>query len=426
MTTTVFFSWQVDTSSREGRNLIERALEKATAAVRSDATVDEAVRNDIEVDRDTKGIPGSPPIVETIFRKIDSAAVFVPDLTFIGRRPDGRPTPNPNVLIEYGWALKALGHGRIIPVMNVAYGRPNPIDMPFDLRHLRNPIVYDCPEGTSDADRKKIREALAKQLEGALRAVFDSPEFKQALPKPEMPKLFAPRPSSEESPGRFVSKLTPIGISTTFGAMGGKEVRLSPDAVVWLRLMPQYSVGREWSLDEVETTATRSAHTILPLVEIYGGYSYVRSHEGFGIYAVEREPDTARAVVFAFKTGEVWSCDTYWLAAHKGNGLNQIPPLDQHFRSTLVSYAKFLTALGVSPPFRWIAGMEDLRGRGVLIPPPPGGIAMIPGAKGSCLSDVVTVEGQYSPPDPPATVLRPFFVELSERCGQHRPDWADR
>ena len=25
---------------------------------------------------------------------------------------------NPNVLIEYGWALNALGHSRILPVMN--------------------------------------------------------------------------------------------------------------------------------------------------------------------------------------------------------------------------------------------------------------------------------------------------------------------
>jgi hypothetical protein len=38
--------------------------------------------------------------VDTIFRKIDGTAIFVPDLTFVGKRADGRPTPNPNVLIE--------------------------------------------------------------------------------------------------------------------------------------------------------------------------------------------------------------------------------------------------------------------------------------------------------------------------------------
>jgi hypothetical protein len=64
-----------------------------------DTTVEEAIRQ-LTVDRDTKGVPGSPPIVDTIFRKIDGTAIFVPDLTFVGKRADGRPTPNPNVLIE--------------------------------------------------------------------------------------------------------------------------------------------------------------------------------------------------------------------------------------------------------------------------------------------------------------------------------------
>ena len=86
----VFFSWQADRPTKEGRNLVERELERAIGRIGGDTTVEEAIR-DLEIDRDTKGIPGSPPIVETIFRKIDAASVFVPDLTFIGTRPDGRP-----------------------------------------------------------------------------------------------------------------------------------------------------------------------------------------------------------------------------------------------------------------------------------------------------------------------------------------------
>ena len=96
------------TAKREGRISSERALERAVGKIGEDTKLEEAVR-DLEVDCDTKGVPGSPPIVDTIFRKIDAATVFVPDLTFVGTRPDGRPSPpNPNVLIEYGWALKSL------------------------------------------------------------------------------------------------------------------------------------------------------------------------------------------------------------------------------------------------------------------------------------------------------------------------------
>jgi hypothetical protein len=183
MPTTVFFSWQIDTQTTAGRNLIERALERAAKRIGGDTTIDEAIR-EIEIDRDTKGVAGSPPIVDTIFGKIDQAAAFVPDLTFIGKRPDGRPTPNPNVLIEYGWALKSLRHGRIVPVMNTAYGEPTSDNMPFDLRHLRNPITYDCPEGTPEERRGQIRDELARKLESAVRDVLGSSEFKDSLSPP--------------------------------------------------------------------------------------------------------------------------------------------------------------------------------------------------------------------------------------------------
>src|ERR1700680_4196047 len=82
MSRTVFFSWQVDRPPREGRNLIEKALEKAISGIAHDAMVEQAVRQGLVVDKDTKGVPGSPPIFTTILGKIERAAVFVPDLTF--------------------------------------------------------------------------------------------------------------------------------------------------------------------------------------------------------------------------------------------------------------------------------------------------------------------------------------------------------
>ena len=122
MKTTVFFSWQTDTPTREGRNFIEKALKNAIKKLASDTEVKEAIREELEMDKDTLDVPGSPAIVDTILKKIDYATIFLADLTFIGKRPDGRPTPNPNVLIEYGWALKSLGLSRMLTVMNTAFG----------------------------------------------------------------------------------------------------------------------------------------------------------------------------------------------------------------------------------------------------------------------------------------------------------------
>lgn len=136
MSTRIFFSWQSDRPDVGGKDLLETALRLALAKLSEEATLDEANRN-LVLDSDTHGLAGSPPIMDSIFKKIDDAAIFIADLTFVGTRADTRPSPNPNVLIEYGWALKSLGHGRIIAVMNDAYGAPTSESLPFDMRHLR-------------------------------------------------------------------------------------------------------------------------------------------------------------------------------------------------------------------------------------------------------------------------------------------------
>src|SRR4029077_7795982 len=96
---TLFFSWQSDAPPEVGSDLIEEALGLAVSALAEDAEIEKAIRDEgLIVDRDTQGVPGVPPIVDTIFNKIDAATIFVPDLTFVGKRIYGRPTPNPNVL----------------------------------------------------------------------------------------------------------------------------------------------------------------------------------------------------------------------------------------------------------------------------------------------------------------------------------------
>ena len=107
----IFYSWQSDLPNATNRGFIQDALEGAAAAITSDSTVEiEPV-----VDRDTQGVPGSPDISSTIFSKITSADAFVADVSFIPKT-EGRPTPNPNVLIELGYALRAIGHENVVLV----------------------------------------------------------------------------------------------------------------------------------------------------------------------------------------------------------------------------------------------------------------------------------------------------------------------
>jgi hypothetical protein len=157
---TVFFSWQSDKSTKEGRNLVDRALKAALERISKDIDIDERP-HDLVLDKDTQGVPGSPPIFDTILGKIDRAAVFITDLTFVAQRENGEPMPNSNVLIEYGYALKSLGHTRIIAVMNTAYGKPKRETMPFDLRPFASPIPGSIRGARGSARRRTPGPARA-------------------------------------------------------------------------------------------------------------------------------------------------------------------------------------------------------------------------------------------------------------------------
>ena len=116
--------------------------------------MDEAVR----LDHDTAGIPGTPDIASTIFNKIRETGIFVADLTLSFQAATGKKSPNPNVLIELGYAFSAINDSRVISVTNTAFGGPN--DLPFDLSHKRWPIQYcllesDVEDKTKVADTKK-------------------------------------------------------------------------------------------------------------------------------------------------------------------------------------------------------------------------------------------------------------------------------
>jgi hypothetical protein len=419
MPNTIFFSWQADTKTRSGRNFIERALTRAASRISEDTEVEEAVREGLTVDRDTMGVAGSPPIVETIFRKIDQAAVFVPDLTFTGKRLDGRPTPNPNVLVEYGWALKSLGYGRIVPVMNIAHGDPIADAMPFNMRHLRNPIANHCPNDLDDAARREARDRLAKEIEAAVRAVFESEEFRDSLRKPPMPSAFA-RKNPIDSRGRFKPATEPIGLVDDF-PHGVRELILAADPVCWFRLMPSLDPQQTWSVASIESTL--KAKILFPLGR-WSSLGFIRSEDGFGTYSViERDRTVARAVLLAFTNGEMWTVDAYSLqACVREDQTKYIPNMETAFHSVLIAYGEFLLKLGIEPPFTWVAGMEELKGRNLYRPTQNGMMRVWPGPDGKGLVDIVAVSGIYTPSSAPGPTLKPFFSKLYESCGASRQD----
>lgn len=128
---TVFFSWASDLPNATNRTLIQNALTDSIKAINKN----ENVQLEVCLDRDTAGVPGSPPIADTIFDKILNSNLFVCDVSIINPEQVGRKTPNPNVLIELGFAVRHLSWDDIVCVCNTEYGAVE--ELPFDLRHRR-------------------------------------------------------------------------------------------------------------------------------------------------------------------------------------------------------------------------------------------------------------------------------------------------
>jgi hypothetical protein len=414
MAQTIFFSWQSDTPNRVGRSFLKEVLEEVCKGIGSDPTVDEALR-DLEVDSDTQGVAGQPPIVETIFKKIDASAVFVADMTLVGVRTDGSRIPNPNVLIEYGWALKALNHERTIWLMNTAYGEPTGENLPFDLRHARRPMGYNLPDGATAELKREEKQKLVKSLTAAIRASLATLPAPAIAPPPKFPEAVANDP-----PARFRKPGDSVGFENEEFAPASREVFLYPGSAMWLRLMPMTNPERRWTARELSERAMNTARPLLmPLVHTHPpGCSFLRAEDGMGLFQMTQKDLESKSrsvktdsISFVFETGEIWSIATSLL---RENG-DRLPFVENYFLEAIQNYGLFLKSLEIEGPYRWVAGLVGVKGRYFNLPK----YAPV-GSGRRCSADLITTEGQYTFGQDPSQSLQPFFDQIFEKCGLKR------
>jgi len=113
----IFYSWQSDLDKKANSYFIRDALQIAIQDLNGDPATDLELR----LDSDTRGKSGSPSIDVTIFDKIDSCNIFVADISTINSTTgERRKCPNPNVLLELGYAAHRLGWERILCIFNLA------------------------------------------------------------------------------------------------------------------------------------------------------------------------------------------------------------------------------------------------------------------------------------------------------------------
>ncbi|MGO9120694.1 MAG: TIR domain-containing protein [Desulfomonilaceae bacterium] len=243
---TVFYAWQSDSPNKTNRTFIEAAAKQALKKISLPPELYFAPR----LEQDTKGVPGTPDIANTILRKIESSDVFLADVTLINtdmkdmEKDMLRPTPNPNVLLELGYALASRGSERVILVMNEYFGSFE--KLPFDLRHKKRPIWYNLSPDASTEEKRIAKEQLSKNIQEAISLIAESNSshagpsgsFVDSAWAEEVTSGFHERLRSGNIEGMDVSEGV-LALAVIPGRKSSKRVDLaSLETELWKRLRP--------------------------------------------------------------------------------------------------------------------------------------------------------------------------------------------
>jgi hypothetical protein len=345
-----FYAWQSDTPQRFNRHLIWIALVEAAKRITEDSALDV----ELMVDQDTAGVPGQPPITDTILKKIAASDIFIPDLSFVSRTDGGKYVPNPNVMTEYGYALRAKTHEALMPVMNTAFGPPK--ELPFDMGHLRHPIQYCIEPTAKPAQRRAVRQALSQQIEANLRLQI-------AATQPPLP---APVPfhAAEQFEGgaTFVASDTIFTLAVSHGG-STRNVRLPRGPKAFLRVQPVYN---HLPLDRAEAAmALQKSGLPPPGWSRYGSHRTGLNKWGACTYiSLPPSPEIILTISQIMLTRELWGIATDLFSPQPPESSPRviaIADLENTFTEAVGRYLQTAEhILKISPPIKLIAGISGV------------------------------------------------------------------
>lgn len=335
----IFWSWQSDLDPRVTRNLVRDALSAAIGDLGAE------LEERHELTSDTQGVAGSPDIIATILAKIESATVFVGDVTPIAVSQTGKALANPNVLIELGYAKHAIGLARVLLVWNTAFEGATIDQLPFDMRGRRAPLAFHLEAGATRDQLRAEREKLRRELHKALQLSIAA-----SLP-PRSPPLVPEWHPVGPNAALWFDPSSELAINED-GVAGRKKVRPGPYSYV--RILPQHwSAPAEPWIDEVRPA-------ILGPVQ---GFSWGATRGGFLIYSGSlRAGDTPLGnMVMQFrKTGELWGVDSYIADDIRERFYADTTIANIH--AFLKSNLSALARQGATGPFEVMLGVTEIEG----------------------------------------------------------------
>lgn len=207
----------------------------------------------------------------------------------------GKLVPNPNVMLEYGYALRAKSHSVMIPLMNRAHGPAE--KLPFDMGHLRYPLQYCLPATATNAERRAVRKTLTGEFETILRLMIARTPAQPGTPFQEA--------LSVASPAYFFPRGASIA---TFGFPGEQEYQFEGDEAIYLRLFPKYSDGQSKPGRANLRTLLHNRRVVNPMSFTIGG---IASSNDFGWITIDPSSSTlTKGITQVFPTGELWGINS--------------------------------------------------------------------------------------------------------------------
>lgn len=157
----IFYSWQSDLPNNKNRGLINDSMNNAMKKVFKD---NKAI-SEYKIESDSRNESGTPDLVASIFSKIDVCDIFICDISIVNScnepvENEFRKMPNPNAMIELGYASKSLGWSNIICIYNSEFAQIE--DLPFDIR-FRKPLTYNTSYDKLE-QKKQLTRLLEKKI----------------------------------------------------------------------------------------------------------------------------------------------------------------------------------------------------------------------------------------------------------------------
>lgn len=356
----VFWSWQSDYSPKTNQHFMRDVLKDAIDRIHAELDIEEREEEWASLDHDTQGVAGAVEITRTLLEKIQSASVFVADVTPIcaTEGEGGKAVPNPNVMFEAGWAMASIGETFMIFVLNEASGY-KPKDLPFDIQGRRIFTYALNPDATS-AERKSARNEnagkLAAILKGYLERAAETPESEDA-PHPEILKFEA----EPENPSIWKGGLEPY----RNGAPGAiEDVKIMDVPRAYLRVVPAGWAKGKPRVSEIKGLIGRD--TIARPDRNGGNYGVTDfGYNDFWYFMPDRtQPRLIRNVAMWIEdTGEMWA--TQGSVFNKDDNKNMFlanKRLAKDWAATLQSTLNFMSRAQADDPIWVEAGIFGAKG----------------------------------------------------------------